>query len=552
MDPANSGAAGRESPEQSRELPELKGLSALQDPGDFLQALAGLEPWQRLQAILSRLRDDRWGCPWDQVQTAASLAPYVLEEAYEVVEAIAQGDPDALCNELGDLLFQVVFQAQIAAESGFFHLDTVATAIGDKLLQRHPHVFAQQRFADAQAREAAWEESKVQERRQRERHGRMDEIPLAMPALARAVKLQRRARQDRFDWPDATGPLAKIHEEIAEVQQVQEQGGNPERLTEEIGDLLFSVVNWARHLGVEPESALRGSNRRFEQRFRRMEADALQQGRRLSTLSPAEREGLWQQAKRTDFPPLEDFEKDSSMQPLTVPDRFMPARIERIELVTPQIRQFTLQTDAQRFCCRPGQWIDVWIPAAGPAVMAGYSVVSAPRTDGRLQLAIKAADHHPATHHLHTDAREGDSLWITAGQGPFYFSQEMASSVVLLAAGIGVTPLLSILRYIHAEAPEVAVHLIYSVTARSEALATEELARMAQRDNISVTLTVTREAEDWRGHTGRIGHALLESLHLPREALYYYCGSREFIEDMTQLLQTWGIPSAQLKYEKWW
>jgi len=112
--------------------------------------------------------------------------------------------------------------------------------------------------------------------------------------------------------------------------------------------------------------------------------------------------------------------------------------------------------------------------------------------------------------------------------------------------------LLSILRYIHAEAPEVAVHLIYSVTARSEALAAEELARMAQRDNISVTLTVTREAEDWRGHTGRIGHALLESLHLPREALYYYCGSREFIEDMTQLLQTWGIPSAQLKYEKWW
>jgi ferredoxin-NADP reductase len=239
-------------------------------------------------------------------------------------------------------------------------------------------------------------------------------------------------------------------------------------------------------------------------------------------------------------------------QLLAVPEHFIPARIERIELATPLIKVFTLVTDSARFHARPGQWLDLAIPRAGEPFIGGYSVVSAPSTDGRLQLAIKYADHHHATHHLHTVSREGDEVLITAGQGPFYFDPGMAPEVVLLGAGIGVTPLMSILRFIHAEASEVEAHLVYSVASRHEVLFADELVRMAHAPNIHVTLTVTRDAEDWLGHTGRISHPLLESLKLPRKALYYYCGSRDFIEDMTELLTEWGIPEEQLRYEKWW
>ena len=237
---------------------------------------------------------------------------------------------------------------------------------------------------------------------------------------------------------------------------------------------------------------------------------------------------------------------------LEVPDHFMPARIEHIEQVTPLIKVFTLVADPQRFHARAGQWLDLAIPTAGEPLVGGYSVVSAPKADGRLQLAIKYADHHAATHHLHTVSRIDDEVFITAGQGPFYFEPGMSREVVLLGAGIGVTPLLSILRFIHAEVPDVHVHLVYSVASRREVLFAEELANISRSPNIDVTLTVTRDAEDWRGHTGRISHPLLESLNLSREALYYFCGSREFIEDMTDLLGEWGVPEQQLKYEKWW
>ncbi|MFO8003738.1 ferredoxin--NADP reductase [Thioalkalivibrio sp.] len=237
---------------------------------------------------------------------------------------------------------------------------------------------------------------------------------------------------------------------------------------------------------------------------------------------------------------------------LEVPDHFMPARIERVEQVTPLIKVFTLAADPLRFRARAGQWLDLAIPTAGEPLVGGYSVVSAPSPDGRLQLAIKYADHHEATHHLHAVSRIGDEVFITAGQGPFYFEPGMSREVVLLGAGIGVTPLMSILRFIHAEAPEVHVHLVYSVASRHEVLFAEELAHLARAPNIDVTLTITRDAEDWLGHTGRISHPLLESLNLSREALYYFCGSREFIEDMTDLLTEWGIPETQLKYEKWW
>ncbi|WP_043739638.1 ferredoxin--NADP reductase [Thioalkalivibrio nitratireducens] len=237
----------------------------------------------------------------------------------------------------------------------------------------------------------------------------------------------------------------------------------------------------------------------------------------------------------------------------SVPEHFIPARIERIDQVTPLIKVFLLRTDPRRFHSRAGQWLDLAIPQqGGEPCVGGYSVVSAPSGDGLLQLAVKYADHHPATYHLHTRARLGDQVFVTAGQGPFYFEPGMGREVVLLGAGIGVTPLISILRFIHAEVPEVRVHLVYSVASRREVLFPEELADLSHAPNIGVTLTVTRDAEDWLGHTGRISHRLLESLNLPREALYYYCGSREFIEDMTELLREWGIPEAQLCYEKWW
>jgi ferredoxin-NADP reductase len=236
-----------------------------------------------------------------------------------------------------------------------------------------------------------------------------------------------------------------------------------------------------------------------------------------------------------------------------LPEHFLPARIETAEQVTPQIKVFTLQADPQRFRSKPGQWLDLAIPQEnGEPFVGGYSLVSAPRTDGRLQLAIKYADHHPATHHLHTVAQQGDIVYVTAGQGNFFFEPGMAKKVVLLGAGIGVTPLLGILRAIHADMPDVYAHLVYSVAHQDEVLFPEELRTMAQAPNLDVSLTVTREAEDWLGHTGRISHDLLESLDLPRDALFYFCGSREFIEDMATLLREWGIPEARLIYEKWW
>lgn len=235
-----------------------------------------------------------------------------------------------------------------------------------------------------------------------------------------------------------------------------------------------------------------------------------------------------------------------------VPEHFMPARIERIDQVTPLIKVYTLAADPDRFQARAGQWLDLVIPGKDEPCVGGYSVVSAPSEDGRLQLAIKFADHHAATYHLHTVSRQNDEVLITAGQGDFFFAPGMGREVVLLGAGIGVTPLMSILRLIHRDLPDVHAHLVYSVASRQEVLFGDELEAMGKAPNIDVTLTVTREAEDWRGHTGRISHPLLESLKLSREALYYYCGSREFIDDMTDLLTEWGIPEAQLKYEKWW
>jgi nucleoside triphosphate diphosphatase len=216
----------------------------------------------RLVAIMARLRDPERGCDWDRVQTFATIAPYTIEEAYEVADAIARGDIDELRDELGDLLLQVVFHARMAEEAGDFALPDVIAAISDKMERRHPHI-----FGDADA-SPGWEQIKAEERGEKASDtSALAGVALSLPALLRAEKLQKRASRVGFDWPDASGARDKVAEEIAEVETAT---CDAER-EEEIGDLLFAVVNWARKLGVEPEAALRAANAKFERRFRAME-----------------------------------------------------------------------------------------------------------------------------------------------------------------------------------------------------------------------------------------------------------------------------------------
>lgn len=238
---------------------------------------------RRLIAIMARLRDPERGCEWDRAQTFATIAPYTIEEAYEVAEAIRHGDADALCEELGDLALQVVFHARIAQERGAFDLNEVLTGICDKLERRHPHIFGEAEHSPG------WEAPKAAERAGRSHDAsHLAGVALALPALERAAKLQKRAARTGFDWPDPGGARAKILEELAEVDDAANEG---ER-TEEIGDLLFAVVNWARHLGVEPEEALRHANAKFEGRFRQIE-----RAPGFAEMSLDEKEQLWRKAK---------------------------------------------------------------------------------------------------------------------------------------------------------------------------------------------------------------------------------------------------------------
>jgi ATP diphosphatase len=241
-------------------------------------------PLERLVAIMSRLRDPVSGCEWDREQSFATIAPYTIEEAYEVADAIARNDMDALADELGDLQLQVVFHAQIAEEAGHFTLDDVLQRISDKLERRHPHI-----FGDA-SHSPGWEELKAAERQNSPDSSALAGVALALPALERAAKLQRRAARTGFDWPDTSGPRAKIDEELAELDAESEHPA----MLEELGDLLFAVVNLARHLNIEPEAALRDANRKFERRFR-----AIEQAPGFQHLSLDEKEALWAAAKRT-------------------------------------------------------------------------------------------------------------------------------------------------------------------------------------------------------------------------------------------------------------
>jgi len=248
--------------------------------------MANIDP---LLAIMDRLRDPQRGCPWDRQQTHASLVPYLLEEAYETAETIEQQDWDHLPDELGDLLFQIVFHARLGKEAGRFDFDTVVSRICDKLVRRHPHVFADTRFGSIAEQTADWEARKQAER-EAKAGGRT--VSTALPALTRAEKLQRRAARVGFDWPEARGVLDKIREEVDEVaaEMAHDASG---------GDLLFSVVNLARHLGVDAESALREANRKFERRFAAMET-ALEDRGGIAAADPGAMDAAWEAVKRAE------------------------------------------------------------------------------------------------------------------------------------------------------------------------------------------------------------------------------------------------------------
>jgi MazG family protein len=251
----------------------------------------------QLKEIMSLLRDPVKGCPWDVEQNFKSISTCTLEEAYEVLDAIEKGDMEGLKEELGDLLLQVVFHAQMASEQGSFDFEDVASAIINKLIVRHPHVFGDAEIKTASEQESAWEKQKEIERKNKagdEAHSILDGIAKALPATMRAVKLQKRAAKVGFDWPDLTGVFAKIEEELLEVKQaVDIQNG----IKEEIGDLLFSIVNLARKLDIDPEDALRLCNAKFERRFRYVENKISSAGNNIADSNLENMDRLWNEAK---------------------------------------------------------------------------------------------------------------------------------------------------------------------------------------------------------------------------------------------------------------
>lgn len=256
----------------------------------------------RLLGIMRRLRDPQTGCPWDKEQTFSSIAPYTLEETYEVLDAIAREDFDDLRGELGDLLFQVVFYAQMAEEQDRFDFNDICGAISDKLERRHPHVFGDITASDSAEVLTRWEKIKTGERAEKAQYSALDDIPLTLPALMRAHKIQKRVAAVGFDW-DSLGPvLGKVHEEIDEVMhEAQQAVVDPEKLEEEIGDLLFATVNLSRHLGSKAETALQKANLKFERRFRQVEQIIARQGLAMTGATLEQMENAWQQVKRQEY-----------------------------------------------------------------------------------------------------------------------------------------------------------------------------------------------------------------------------------------------------------
>ena len=265
------------------------------------------EQTDRLLRIMAKLRDPDNGCPWDLEQDFASIAPYTIEEAYEVADAIARGEMTELRDELGDLLLQVIFHARMAEEGGLFDYEAVARSISDKMIDRHPHVFGDETVESAAAQTVSWESRKAAERAAKaaekgHEDSALDGISVALPAQTRAVKLGRRAARMGFDWPDELGVLDKLEEEIAEVQHELTNGAAKDRLEDELGDVLFSITNLARHLDIDPEEALRRTNAKFEHRFRYVEKRLRDSGRSMQDTPLEEMERLWQEAKQAPSP----------------------------------------------------------------------------------------------------------------------------------------------------------------------------------------------------------------------------------------------------------
>jgi len=259
------------------------------------------DPLARLLAVMAWLRDRQHGCPWDIDQTFRTIAPYTIEEAYEVADAIDRNDMPALKEELGDLLLQVVYHSQMASEAGAFRFEDVAAAIADKMVDRHPHVFGDLKIADADAQTISWEARKAAERAKKvgaEPLGALDGVARALPALLRAEKIQRRAARVGFDWKTIGPVIDKIEEELDELRGEIEAGKlDQARVTDELGDVLFAVANLARHCKVDPETALRSTNDKFERRFRYVEKQLAAQGRKPAEATLEEMEALWQEAK---------------------------------------------------------------------------------------------------------------------------------------------------------------------------------------------------------------------------------------------------------------
>lgn len=259
-------------------------------------------PIDRLLQVMARLRDPERGCPWDIEQDFSTIAPYTIEEAYEVADAIARADMSALCEELGDLLLQVVYHARMAEEAGLFGFDEVADAIAEKMIRRHPHVFGDVSIESAKAQTVAWEQAKASERAAKASDGApslLDDVPLALPALTRAEKLQKRAARAGFDWADAGPVLAKIEEELSELR-AEIGSGDPDRVEDELGDVIFVLANLARHLDIDPEAALRRTNAKFERRFRAIEETLARDGRRAEDTPLDDLEAIWTAVKQSE------------------------------------------------------------------------------------------------------------------------------------------------------------------------------------------------------------------------------------------------------------
>jgi ATP diphosphatase len=257
-----------------------------------------MESIQKLLEVMRKLRDPETGCPWDVEQDFSTIAPYTIEEAYEVADAIEREDFDELRSELGDLLFQVVFYAQMASEKGYFDFDDVASGISDKMIRRHPHVFGSDEERAAGKVDGSWEEIKEEERAVHDDDSALAGVAKALPSLKRAQKLGNRASRVGFDWPDTKGVKLKIHEELGELEAAV-GSRDVANIEEEFGDLVFAVVNLARHLDIDPENALMGANYKFERRFRAMEADIQAEGLIFRKMSLESLDQHWRKAKRS-------------------------------------------------------------------------------------------------------------------------------------------------------------------------------------------------------------------------------------------------------------